>query len=60
MELEDVDCQSALFSLTCGVCGHGLNVSHHLVFAVIVSTFRITPNVIHNSLLRRFSEKQKG
>ena len=59
MELEDVDCQSALFSLTCGVLGHGLNVPHHLVFAVIVSMFRITLDVIHKLFIASFLGKTK-
>ena len=55
MELEDVDCQSALFSVACGVCGHGLNVPHHperhpqfLVASFLGKTKRVmTPSHSH-------------
>ena len=60
-ELERVDCQSALFSLTRGVCGHHLDVPLHWVFAVINEMFRITPNVFRSSRSSLFfKKKQKG
>ena len=46
-EFGGVDCQSALLSLTCGVCGH-CRCSAPRVFAVITEMFRNTPNVIDN------------
>ena len=45
-DLGSVGYQSALFSLTRGVCGLRDDVPHHWVLAVMTERLRTTPNVI--------------